>query len=97
VRQLVIRPRAAVDLREAHEWYEDQRLGLGEEFLAEVHGSIERARDLPLSFPVIHRDTRRALVHRFPYGLFFRLVDEIVVVVACYHLRRKPTSWQRRT
>lgn len=34
--RLVIRPRAETDLREAHGWYESQRLGLGAEFLAEI-------------------------------------------------------------
>jgi len=30
----------------------------------------------PLQFPVIHRQTHRALFRRFPYGLYYRIVDD---------------------
>jgi plasmid stabilization system protein ParE len=34
--QLLVRPAAAGDIEEAYRWYEQQRAGLGEEFLAAV-------------------------------------------------------------
>ena len=39
--RLVIRPRAETDLREARNWYESQRAGLGAEFLAEIDATIQ--------------------------------------------------------
>jgi plasmid stabilization system protein ParE len=33
---------------------------------------------------------------RFPYALFFRIVDGTVHVVACFHSSRDPRQWQRR-
>jgi plasmid stabilization system protein ParE len=51
----------------------------------------------PEAFPVLHRDTRRALVrHRFPYGLYFQLHGETVVVVACLHAKRHPRRLRSR-
>ncbi len=92
----VFRPAAAADIERAYVWYERERAGLGEEFLAEVFTSVQAVLERPEAFPVLHRQTRRALVRRFPYALFFRVVGERMVFVACFHVRRNPTVWKRR-
>lgn len=83
-------------MRGAYLWYEEQRPGLGEEFLHALKAAEDFVAAFPLSCSVVHRDTRRALLKRFPYGLYFRLVDDEIVVVACYHGRRHPEGWKRR-
>ena len=92
----ILRPALVADIREAHSWYEGERPGLGEEFLTEIDRSMDLAEKHPKMYPVILRDTRRVLVRRFPYGLFYRLVDDAIVFVACYHLRRDPELWKDR-
>ncbi len=92
----LLRPKAVADLRTAYQWYQAERSGLGEEFLDAVRAAIERAVAAPQTYAVVHRDTRRVLVRRFPYGIFYRLLDGAIVIVACYHLHRKPASWKRR-
>jgi len=92
----VLRPAAVADIRKAYRWYQAERPGLGEEFLEAVGRAAERAAARPAGHAVIYRDTRRIVVRRFPYGLFFRILDGTVVFVACYHLRRRPASWKRR-
>lgn len=94
--RLVVRPAAANDLRSAYRWYEERQPGLGEDLLEEVQAVIDRMLLLPRAYPMVHRDTRRALVRRFPYGIFFRTDDDAVIVVAVYHLCRNPRSWQQR-
>lgn len=46
--------------------------------------------------PVVHRDTRRLLLRRFPYGVFYRLVKDEIVVVGCLHAKRHPRVWRGR-
>jgi len=41
VRRLVLRPGALAEINEAAAWYEDQRDGLGREFVGAVSSSIE--------------------------------------------------------
>jgi len=94
--KFVVRPAATADLRRAYLWYEAEREGLGEDLLREVRQTIDRVASTREAYAVISRDTRRCLVHRVPYGIFFRVVDEVVVIVACYHLSRRPASWKRR-
>jgi plasmid stabilization system protein ParE len=61
----IFRPVAAADLEAIHGWYERERRGLGDEFLAEARRVVDTVVALPNGYPVIHRDTRRALVRRF--------------------------------
>ena len=95
MRLLLLRPAAAGDIDQAYRWYEGQRIGLGEEFLLEVRTTLWQLREQPDACPVIHRDTRRALLKRFPYGVFYRVFEQQIVVVACLHARRHPRHWRR--
>lgn len=90
------RPAAAADLDYAYARYEEERKGLGEEFYAEVRATAQRVVERPEAYPVVIRQTRRALVHRFPYGLFYRIVGDTIVFVACFHTSRNPALWRRR-
>lgn len=94
--QVVVRPAAAADIDEAFLWYEGQRAGLGHEFLAAAQTLIDAVARYPLRYPMVRRDTRRALLRRFPYAVYFRTYDEVIVVVACMHGRRDPRRWQVR-
>jgi len=93
---IIVRPAAAADIEEAFLWYEDQRPGLGHEFLVAVQSARESIAAHPAMYPVIHRDARRALLHRFPYGIVYRIHGDAIVVVACMHGSRDPRRWRSR-
>jgi toxin ParE1/3/4 len=98
VKQVIVRPAAAADIEDAFRWYELQRPGLGEEFLLALNATRYRILEHPEAFPILHRATRRALVpRRFPYGLFYRIYGDTIVIVACVHAKRDPRRWQRRS
>jgi plasmid stabilization system protein ParE len=79
VKPPIFRPAAAADVEEAYRWYEAQQAGLGDEFLAALRVVIESMTANPELFPVVHRQTRRALLRRFPYGLYYRIVNDQIV------------------
>lgn len=93
---LFVRPDAAADIEQAHVWYESQRSGLGDEFLDAVLAVFQMLLDSPRRYRVVHRDTRRANVRRFPYGVFYRTIEADVVVIACFHASRDPRRWRGR-
>ena len=93
---VIYRPEAVADIVEASAWYARQKDGLGEEFLSAVKETTDRISNHPLLYAVVHRETRRALVRRFPYGQYYKLWDQKVVVVACFHTSRNPRIWKRR-
>jgi plasmid stabilization system protein ParE len=71
------------------------RAGLGQEFGQELDVLVARIAETPLAFPQVHHETRRAVLPRFPYAVYFRLAAESVVVLAI-HGRQHPSRWQRR-
>ncbi len=93
---VIVRPQAEAELHEAYDWYETQRPGLGEEFLLCVDACMAAIHHNPRLYPPIHGDVRRALMRRFPYGVFYVLGDEAITVLAVFHLSRDPRRWQQR-
>jgi plasmid stabilization system protein ParE len=89
--RVILRPQAETDVRQAREWYESKRLGLGRDFLDGVQGVIAGLAKRPLRYPVVYRNVRRALLRRFPYGVFYSVTEAEVFVVACFHSKRNPS------
>ncbi len=94
--RLELRPEASADIAEAFSWYEDQRPGLGPEFEDELHQTFGYIRDMPLASRLVHRGVRRALMHRFPFSVYYSVTDDLVEIRAVLHYRRHPRTWLRR-
>ena len=94
--RFVFRPEARDDLRDARDWYEAQRPGLGLELGAAVDDTLARIGTHPELYPEVVSGIRRAVLHRFPYGLFYRRRSGDIEVLAVFHHRRDPTVWRRR-
>jgi plasmid stabilization system protein ParE len=93
---LVLRRRAEEDLTAAALWYEEQLPGLGREFLDEADRAILQIAHFPDSFPARHRHFRRALLRRFPYGIFYAVEPDLIVVLTVIHLAQDPAELPRR-
>jgi hypothetical protein len=61
---------AQAEFAQAFRWYDAQRPGLGDELLLDVAAAIRDIESWPHAHRVVHREFRRALLRRFPYGLF---------------------------
>ena len=94
--RLEIRPEAELDALEAASWYDNEREGLGMEFLVELRATFARIEEGPFRFPLVFQEFRRAILNRFPFGVFFIVGAEIATVLATTHLHRHPSAWQTR-
>ena len=92
-----IRPEAERDVKEAFSWFEEQRPGLGREFIAELDLVYERLAKTPLIFPDIHRGVRRALIRRFPLAVFYMVTETEVIILGVVRMARNPLVWQKRS
>jgi toxin ParE1/3/4 len=94
-------PGATADLVSAGDWYELQLTGLGADLAGEVDRALgaiaERPRTWPL-WPGVGEAfaVRRFLLARFPLAIGYLVEEEVVVVLAVAHLRRRPDFWQGR-
>lgn len=89
-------PGADLDVEAAFDWYEGEEPGLGFAFLDELRIAYQRILDHPLGYQDLRSGIRRALTRRFPYGVYFSIEGETIVIVAILSTARDPAEWQRR-
>ena len=89
-------PRAGKELDEAVQYYEDCQVGLGLEFAEEVYAAIGRISAYPGAWSEMSSNTRRCLVHRFPYGVIFQVKSDMLRIIAVANLHRRPDYWNNR-
>jgi plasmid stabilization system protein ParE len=94
--RIYVRPQAETDMATAATWYNQQSPGLGTDFLRAVDVCIAAVARNPAMFATVYRKVRRALLRRFPYGLFFVITGESVVVIACLHWKQNPNRIRSR-
>jgi plasmid stabilization system protein ParE len=95
-RPLVFSPAAQAEATDALEWYDLRSPAPGDGFEEELDNTIARIAENPQLFRVLYKGVRRALLQRFPYGLFFRILPDGIQVIACLHTKRSPRHWRRR-
>ena len=86
---------AEQELKEAMEFYESARTGLGEKFLAEVEATTNLIESFPLAWTSLSPRTRRCRTHRFPYGLFYQVRSDEILIISVMDLRRDPKRWEQ--
>ena len=84
------------ELLAALDWYDHQRAGLGAEFATACRAALTLVRDRPELFRQVHGATRRVILRRFPYAIYYRVLDAEIVILAVTHGRRDPRRWQSR-
>lgn len=95
-RSVHFRPQAEAEALEVRAWYEGRREGLGQEFGAAVDDVVDRIAANPLAFPTVRGESRRATLRRFPYAIYFRMLDDDIVVLAV-HGRQHERRWRSRS
>jgi plasmid stabilization system protein ParE len=92
-----LRKEAEQDLEDAALWYEAQSQGLGHEYLGAVEATLSQIAENPSMYPLVHRSTHRALIRKFPFGIYYRVVGNSIIVIAILHGSRHPRRWKMRS
>jgi len=50
----------------------------------------------PLIHKVIGDGIRRSVTRRFPFGVFYLIENERIIILAVLHARRDPMKWKKR-
>lgn len=101
MRRFVIREAAELDIVSSAEWYEQQRVGLGREFLVEARAAVEAIEDHGeyATAPYKRYTTfvvRREFLDRFPYRVFFIETDAVREVIAVMRDGQDEARWKAR-
>ncbi|SMO80897.1 type II toxin-antitoxin system RelE/ParE family toxin [Gracilimonas mengyeensis] len=79
------------------EYYKQFDKELSLDFVKEFDDAVQRLMKFPKAgHPYLHQ-TQRIFLNRFPYAIVYKLYrDELIVVFAIMHMRRKPDYWEKR-
>lgn len=99
--KLTILREAELEAAEAAAWYDDCRVGLGDEFLSELSQAFANIAADPNALSRLEsyhgtRDVRRCVLQRFPYLVVYACQPAELLVVAVAHTRRRPLYWLER-
>jgi hypothetical protein len=89
-------PEFWLDVVDAAEWFDEQRPGLGREFVIAVDLAIDTISLNPLGFRVIADDIRRFTVRRFRFLLFYEVSADRLLILGTVHGARDVNRWLRQ-
>ncbi|MGO9020644.1 MAG: type II toxin-antitoxin system RelE/ParE family toxin [Syntrophobacteraceae bacterium] len=94
VKDVVVMKEVADDLNDGKAFYEQRESGIGEYFWDSLFADIE---SLVIYAGVYVREhgLYRMLSKRFPYAIYYEIVDEIAYVIAVLPMHRNP-AWLKR-
>jgi toxin ParE1/3/4 len=96
VSELVFLLAAEVDIQAGYEFHEKCQPGRGDLFLRHLDLAFGRIRTFPELAPAFHASYRRLLVHGFPYGIFYAIEGNRIIVIAVLDLRQDPRAIRKR-
>lgn len=85
-----------MDLLDAFWWYQRKQTGLGHAFRDNVELVLDKLAQNPMVHPLVYLTVRRAFIRCFPFGIFYILQDNTIIVLAVLHARRDPVNWKDR-
>ena len=77
--------------------YEEQAVGLGNDFIDKVEGVLAVIAKQPFSGTKVTEKEQRFLVSDFPYAIIYSVENDLITIFAAMDLRRKPGYWKYRT
>ena len=88
--KIELRTLAAKEIVEAYDWYEQQREGLGQEFLEELEAFYNSLLRNPYAYSYYEEPVRQGRVNRFPYVVVYEVFDEVIVIYSVFMSKRNP-------
>lgn len=97
MKPLVLHSDAIAELDGAVGYYQDQRPGLGLDFLSTVERALSKIQQHPeFGTPYKIRGLRRYVLQRFPFLIFYAELEDCIWIMAIAHSKRKPDYWRKR-
>jgi len=85
---IAIQEEAVVEIREAFDWYEEKRDGLGYEFLEELEVCYEKITFHPERYLFFNSFYRRIKLNRFPYLIIYEVTGDDIIINSIFHIKR---------
>ena len=87
---------AIEDIKESISYYESEA-SKGSKFEADFDVVLDKILENPLHYQLLDRSGyRRCLFTQFPYGVFYKIMEDYIYIIAVAHHKRKPRFWISR-
>ena len=87
---------AKQDIKNAVDWYNDQKNDLGLAFKTYVIQAIEKIKLNPFAFQKRYKTNRIKFLRKYPYGIHYKLTEDFIIILAVFHTSRSPKNWKKR-
>ncbi|KOR32168.1 hypothetical protein TI05_08990 [Achromatium sp. WMS3] len=92
-----LHPDAKQDMKEAATYYKERGgKRLAQTFFSDFERSISLLTQSPLLGASWLHNTRRLVMHHFPYSIVYKILDTKICVIAVSHNSRRPDYWKKR-
>ena len=95
-KRLRIQSQAQQEINETFDWYFKRSPDAAEAFLTEIATSLAQIASQPQLYPIYTKNTRKRVLAKFPYSIIFQEKDDVILVVAVAHAKRRPRYWRGR-
>lgn len=96
MKSIIVHSEAELELWQAVDYYETRRVGLGLDFVQEIKYALVDIQEALDRWPIKKHGTRCRLLHRFPYGIYYLELQDVIWIVSVAHTSRKPYYWRNR-
>ena len=84
---------AKLEFHDSIKYYETQQKGLGKKFDDSIKNSIDTILEFPKAFYKIDKTTRKYVVDKFPYNIYYLIEDDTIVILSIASQRKEPLYW----
>jgi len=89
-------PEAIDEYLDAVSYYAHINLRLARSFTEAVEAGIENILHHPEAWQSVEGDIRRHIIKRFPFGIYYCIEGNSILIYAIMHMSRHPDYWKSR-
>jgi plasmid stabilization system protein ParE len=89
-------PAARAEVLDAKLWYQERSPLTATAFVQEISVAIGLIAEAPNRFPKAEHGTRRSVLPRFPFNIYYCTDADEIIIVAVAHQKRRPSYWASR-
>ena len=84
-----VKPSAESDILFAFTFYENQKTGLGSQYILEIDKVFNRISKFPKIGKVVYKDFHQILILKFPFRIFYKVHNSEIHIYAVIHQSRE--------
>lgn len=84
------------DFNKSYEYYYEDNPKVADAFYISINHCFEIIKQNPNTFPIAYKNVRKYVIKKFPFVVYYRIVDEVIQVIAIFHTSRNPETWNER-